>query len=86
MHTILFVVVRVMIQWPCCRIATECLEKGAVVEADVIQQMKTLLPPDIADKIRTPENPATPQRSEVGPISTSTSPVVTELPKDLDLD
>jgi hypothetical protein len=57
-----------------------------VVEADVIQQMKTLLPPDIADNIKTPENPATPKRSDVGPISTSSSPVVTELPEDLDLD
>jgi hypothetical protein len=50
-----------------------------------------MLPADIANNIETPDTPAKrpptkDYESPVGPISTSTQPVVTELPDDLELD
>lgn len=72
-----------------CRLTTEFLEKGAYVEADLIRQVKQLLPEDLAANIQEPETPATrvPQEYErpVAPISSSPGPVVTELPDDVDL-
>lgn len=71
------------------KITTEFLEKGAYVEADVIRQVKQLLPEDLAANIQEPETPASrvPEEYErpVAPISSSTTPVVTELPDDVEL-
>lgn len=72
-----------------CRITTEFLEKGAYVEADVIRQVKQLLPEDLAANIQEPDTPASrvPEEYErpVAPISSSTGTVVTELPDDVEL-
>lgn len=72
-----------------CRLTTEFLEKGAYVEADLIRQVKQLLPEDLAANIQEPETPASrvPEEYErpVAPISSSPGPVVTELPADVDL-
>lgn len=72
-----------------CRIATECLEQGAYVEGDVLRQVKSLLPQELADQIDIPTPPtsAAPSGYEppVAPLSTSPTPVVTELPDDISL-
>ena len=73
-----------------CRIATSCLEQGAHVESDVLRQVKSLLPEELASQIDIPRPPASAAPSAyeptVAPISSAPAPVVTELPDDLKLD
>lgn len=63
-----------------CRVTTECLEKGAGVEAELIQQLKAVLPSDVAQSIEVPVTPVSVQTA------VENEPVVTELPADLNLD
>lgn len=59
------------------------------MEADVIRQIKQLLPEDVAANIQEPETPSSrvPEEYErpLAPITTSPGPVVTELPDDVKL-
>lgn len=65
-----------------CSLTTEALEKGADAEADFLQQAKVYLPEDIAQRITTPETPASKARAAQ---NDAMGPVVTELPDDIEL-